>query len=406
MNRLKGEMGKVVMSQHKSDSIVVTGLGMISSIGRDVLTSCASARAGITRLTELDFEVLDEESAEMAPIKGHIIKGFTDGFGGLGCLVRLGAAALGDLIKYAGLQGGWETRTAIFVHVGDNYYDDVLFERGKKDMADDASFLDEITQMRREECDQRRADIQGRLIAKILELNNVSITMPTQSCAFGGPAAFVEVLIHAIDLLKSNAIERCILGGIDSFIDGQKLETLYHLGLIQSVKNPNGFFPGEAAAFVLLETCDSAKKRQSRTEAIIESPAIGKESFHRFSNDYPAGKALSQVIASSFAGLTHHAAPYMGLAVGNLNGDSYRAKDFGNALLCMAIAGIPRDFDHWYPASSFGEIGAATGPVSICLAVSGLVKGYSNSQDILIWLSSDDGTRGAFFVRNINQPLR
>jgi len=104
--------------------VVVTGLGMVSSLGCDVITSCAAARGGITRITEMKFSALDEGSGEMVPVKGHVIKGIVEGFEGLGRLIRLGAIALRDLLEYSNLHEEHLLNTAIFLHLSDNYYDD------------------------------------------------------------------------------------------------------------------------------------------------------------------------------------------------------------------------------------------------------------------------------------------
>src|SRR5687767_13853597 len=82
---------------------VVSSLGMVTNLGRDVRTACAAARAGISRFAPLDeFTTYDPDLLE-APVIGGPITGFTDGFAATGAFVRLAQTALDDLIAYGAL---------------------------------------------------------------------------------------------------------------------------------------------------------------------------------------------------------------------------------------------------------------------------------------------------------------
>jgi 3-oxoacyl-[acyl-carrier-protein] synthase-1 len=85
--------------------ISITGLGMVSSVGWDVGTACASIRAGIARPAELEFTVLDPDADDEAPVVGHPISGLTEGFVLVGAWLRLALASLDDLALYASLPG-------------------------------------------------------------------------------------------------------------------------------------------------------------------------------------------------------------------------------------------------------------------------------------------------------------
>ena len=374
---------------------------MVSSLGCDVITSCAAARGGITRITEMKFSALDEGSGEMVPVKGHVIKGIVEGFEGLGRLIRLGAIALRDLLEYSNLHEEHLLNTAIFLHLSDNYYDDQYFKREHEEMLANSSFGVEDTQLLNQEFNEEKersqAEIQSHLISRILEQNHISISSRSHYYSFGGDARFVEALIQAMGLLQKGMVERCIVGGIDSLVEDQSIERLYKLGLIHSVDNAEGFFPGEGAAFILLEKFDAARSRKAAMESIIRSPAFANEPFHRLSDESPTGKALYSAIAASYAGVEERSHD-LRLVIGNLNGDSYRAQDYGNALLRMRAIGFPTDLQQWFPPFSFGETGAATGAMAICFGVRGLVRGYATSRDILVWLSSDDGNKSALIL--------
>ena len=65
----------------KAETIAITGLGMVSSLGLNVINSCAAARAGIFRANELDYlSIFEEESGNMVPVTAHTLTGFAEGF--------------------------------------------------------------------------------------------------------------------------------------------------------------------------------------------------------------------------------------------------------------------------------------------------------------------------------------
>ena len=81
------------------DALYVTGVGMVSPIGLTAASSCAAARAGITRIRDVEgVYAIDPISQRAEPVTAHFVKGVTDGFSGLGRLARLGEAALRDLL--------------------------------------------------------------------------------------------------------------------------------------------------------------------------------------------------------------------------------------------------------------------------------------------------------------------
>ena len=82
----------------KSDDVVITGRGMVSSLGLDFYTSCAAARADITRSKELDYyKFCSLETGLVENAMGHPVSILTDGFEGNIRLVRLFVGALSVL---------------------------------------------------------------------------------------------------------------------------------------------------------------------------------------------------------------------------------------------------------------------------------------------------------------------
>ena len=73
------------------------------------------------------------------------------------------------------------------------------------------------------------------------------------------------------------------------------------------------------------------------------------------------------------------------------NGEVFRANDWGCSLVRMqgtnGIDSAPTDV--WYPAASFGDVGAASGAVATCMAMSAFERGYSPSPHAVVMTNSD-----------------
>ncbi len=361
-------------------SIVVTGIGMISAVGDGVVTGCAASRAGLRRISSLeDVRLWDEDTKEMEPVRAHSIPWVTEGFSGMGRLVSLSTEAFLDLHRETGLTS-WDG-LGLYLALPHDFYRRQMAERG----------------LMRALHEERREEYQRRFLPTLLGTVGMAGRPRFQQLLFG-EVGFVQGLQLAMKELEMGRLERCIVGGVDSLVETETLEALHALGLLKGPSNPVGFLPGEAAAFVLLERRDSAVRRDARISALIEAPSLEAESSHRLSDTHPQGLALSNCIQKTMEGL-HDQGRRTGHMVGLLNGDPFRAADWGHALVRLRAAGYLSEVSEWYPALSVGECGAASGPVSVCLVTRGFARGYVGSEDVLVWMAGDDGGRGTFYMR-------
>lgn len=376
--------------------LAVTSLGMVTVVGNAV-SGCAALRAGVTRTRALDEQLqVDENTLEIEPISGCVIKAVTDGFEGIGRLIRLGTPAMADLNRNRNGVGSDASAAAVLLLTAGDYYDRTHL---RISMADDPMF-DVLEENRREEVDTFRRDVEHSVVSAICEANGVAFSRGESRCFYGGPAAFAQLLREAADLIASSRVKSCIVGGIDSLVSGFPLSQPLELGLVRTPNRSSGFFPGEAAGFVQVEDPDAASERGAETLALIGSPATETDERHRFSETPPDGGALASVISTALQGDTDSLP--LRLLIGNLNGDDYRARNFGAANAKLGTSVIGEDVEQWYPVMSFGETGAATGALATCVAVRGLVRGYSKSPSVLVWLTSDDGNCSAFLVNAAN----
>src|SRR4051795_1904300 len=79
--------------------MVISGVGMVTSVGHNFVDACAAIRAGIVRPYPWDeFLLVDEETQAPMPLTAHPIQGLTEGFYGLGLWVRLAQLCVNDLV--------------------------------------------------------------------------------------------------------------------------------------------------------------------------------------------------------------------------------------------------------------------------------------------------------------------
>lgn len=380
----------------KSDTIAVTGLGMLSSIGHNVVTSCASAMAGITRASELT--VLNFTGGQLLgnePVVGHTVGFIADGFTGVGKLIRLGSLALQDLIKRTNIAEHNMNRTGLYINLSDQYLEDTQAKVEHDETGVDAhldwsppsySWMEESRQ----------------LIPRLASHCGADIPKGNQVVYYRNHAGVLQALLEAVKNIISGNLDQCIIGGIDSCAEPRHLIAAASNRMLKTKVNPIGFMPGEAAAFFLLERLNQARSRDVEICGIIESPCITEEKCHRLSGDPSLGIALSQAIETSLSGFDGQR-HQIGLVIGDLNGDPFRATEWSYAMTRLTrMLGLV-DLPLWLPAASFGEIGAATGAASICLGIRALQRGYARTDKILVWLSSDNGTKGALCLKSYKQ---
>ncbi|MFY0523310.1 beta-ketoacyl synthase N-terminal-like domain-containing protein [Archangium gephyra] len=375
----------------RPDSIVVTGLGMVSSLG-GVVQSCAAARAGILRCIELqDSRVFDEdEPFKMVPLRGHPVRGLTDGFQGLARSLRLVTAALKDLMSYAGLEARDARTTGLLLNLGHGYFRQCQQARQRQRAEQLGLPVGDLPDL-----EEERERYRGRFFPRLEELSSVAFHSRHRRLSFEGPAGFFPVMEEAIRSLRAREQDWCVVGGVDSYLEPELLQVLLGLRMLKTPDQPVGFLPGEGAALVLLERYEHATRRGARIEALVGAPSVGQDSHHRFSGRPNTGAMLVQTLRG-FLQQPELGNRRIGLNIGSLNGDEWRAREWG-----MSLVKLGRELEgarQWNPAESFGETGAATAAFATCMAVRALQRAYARTEDVLVWASGEDGRKGAIGI--------
>ncbi|RKH46208.1 TIGR02270 family protein [Corallococcus sicarius] len=385
-------------------ALAVTGLGLVSSLGDGVVGSCAAARVGVARPGAMEgTPVVDEDSGEELPVTGHAIPHLTQGFSGVGRLVRLGVAALADLVHQTGLTAG--PRTGLFLNLPSGFLlaaaERHAREAAKQEAAasrqEEDSGEAEVSEEEPLLAEVLRERYSGTLLPRLLAQATLPGGVSQQELFFGDSPGFVTALRAAERALRSGAVERCIVGGIDSLVEPEWLDALEELRLLKTPNRPTGLMPGECAAFVLVEQVGTAARRSAPVHAYIDALASASEPTHLFSGQPHLGVALTSAL-SEVLGKLEDRGRETGLVFADVDGTMQRAQDWGYAQ--VRLDGFPlKELPQWTPVDAWGGVGAATGALAVCMAARSFARGHAPTSGILAWLWGWSGERAALHVR-------
>lgn len=238
------------------------------------------------------------------------------------------------------------------------------------------------------------------LVARLGPLHPRSVTLAR------GRSGGVVALDLAAALLREGEASCCIVAGVDSFLQLELVRELIERRRIVTPLNSNGFFPGEAAAAVLVT---GSRPRPSELHVLglglAHEPAI-------LESDLPLrGEGLVAAVRAALlaADMTTLDLDYR---LGDLDGERYKFKES-----TLMIARLDRKVDArgraarsdrklpiWHPIEYLGEIGAAIVPCLLGLALAAGRRGWAPGATALLHVGDEAGERAAAVVRHVIGP--
>jgi 3-oxoacyl-[acyl-carrier-protein] synthase-1 len=226
----------------------------------------------------------------------------------------------------------------------------------------------------------------------------------------GSSAIRVLTLGHASGLIAIQAASEAIatgkcevglVAGADSYHDPETLEWLDRTGALMSATNRNGFPPGEAAGACVLASVDAAQRLRLPVLGVVAAAATSVEPNAVRSGAVCTGAGLTAAIreAASVLDVPREAitATYC-----DLNGQRYRSEEFVYTLLRVQGAFVDAH-DYLSPADCWGDVGAASGPLFVVLALAAVDRGYAVGTVPLMWAGSESGYRSAVLLRLLHR---
>jgi 3-oxoacyl-[acyl-carrier-protein] synthase-1 len=208
-----------------------------------------------------------------------------------------------------------------------------------------------------------------------------------------GHAAGLVALEHALRELDAGRTRACVVGGVDCYLHPATIDWLDESRRLCTAANRSGFVPGEAAAFFVVTTDATARARHLPELATIRSVATSTEPNPIASGRVCTGEALTAAIAEASLGLR---LPQEKITTTycDINGERHRSEEFLYVPLRLPAPFVDANrYDA--PADAWGNVGAASGPLYVSLAVASGQRSYALGPHVLAWTSSDGGTRAA-----------
>lgn len=340
---------------------VVVACGAATSLGDDLATTAASVRANLTRFVETHIIDRTGEPAVASPAPY-----LPDPLSIADRCTQLGVLALEDALGVSRCSGGSLGSVR-----------DVPLVLG---------------------CPLLRPSVPAGsfdlVLSRLLSVSNL-LSSDRSHCIGSGHAAGLAAITVARQMIEKQEAEFVVAGGADSYFHPDCLAWLDESGRLHSDANPDGFVPGEAAGFCVLAESNAAGRLGLRPLASILAASVSEESNPLTSDGVCIGEGLTRAVREVLIGQADHSIDW---TICDLNGESFRAYEWMYAYLRNCSR--HRDpLEIWHPADCYGDIGAASGPVLVGLALRAWARGYARGARALVWASSDSAARAAVLLR-------
>jgi 3-oxoacyl-[acyl-carrier-protein] synthase-1 len=336
----------------------IDGFGAVTPVGLDAPSSCASIRAGISRIAaDHPFPPpMDPQYVALVKARHFLRPTPTD------WLLNLATRALKECVRD---EPPPPDQVALFICPPERFR-----KHPGLDRLDDTALLQQL---------RTRTGIRITAHSAVLH---------------SGQAGIVEGLSRAHDLIATGRVTHCIVGGVDSLANAIDIERLRKAARLYVEGNPQAVIPGEGAAFV----CVSGTHRGRRLRSLGQILGVGtaRESKTALGPEFSQGDAMREALGQACDGARVHEGS-LGWVSSTFNGERYGAWE--------AMLFRPRFYrtrrEHLpitYPAMAVGEMGTAAGALSIIVAAMAITRGYAPGGYAMCEMASEEGLRGACIV--------
>ncbi len=238
-------------------------------------------------------------------------------------------------------------------------------------------------------------DLAERLSDSLSSINTEHYRIKAVRTAYKGHAAGLMAMESARKLLSEGNCEFCLVGGVDSYIDPDTLDWIEDNEQLHIPSNAWGFIPGEAAAFCLLCSEKTASRYLLPVKAQLLSAATALEKNCIKTETVCIGEGLTAAVREAIQALPEGTKIHQTYC--DQNGEAYRADEFGFMLARLSEHFIDPS-EYIAPADCWGDVGAASGALFVNLFCAAVEKEYGNGPIAVLWSSSEAGERAAVIL--------
>jgi 3-oxoacyl-[acyl-carrier-protein] synthase-1 len=231
---------------------------------------------------------------------------------------------------------------------------------------------------------------EGRSLAEALaETSGVALDAERSVVFASGSAGMAVAVSRALDELARQPSRPIVVGGLDTFFDGARLEALDREQRILSHRAPSGLLPGEAAGFLVL-----GPPRSDATCGVVAALAGAEVAA---GTDEPVlAEALTELVEQGESQLAGAGPPW--IIVDDLL-ERHRSREWSFVLARRGAwsGDEPSVVDDL--AAHAGSLGAGAGAIAMIWVAVGMQAGFAPSRSALVVLASDGPARGVVALR-------
>lgn len=238
--------------------------------------------------------------------------------------------------------------------------------------------------------DQREAEILCQRLEAHVSVSCHSVMIPVAE----GNSAAILAMQHALNEMCKGTLDYCIVGGVDSLLDSDILESMDDASIVASESNLWGFPPGEGAAMLAICSSKFAQQNCLTPLASIASVGISNEPNCIGTDTICTGEGLAKAMSEAAAA----AGNQITKQYCDINGERYREDEFSYAILRVHSSIFANAVDYVTPADCWGHTGAATGALLALLSIYCHRRGFVVGDWPMIWCGSNNGRRTAMVL--------
>jgi len=352
----------------KNMEVLVTATNSITAVGHTGEMTAASVRAGISRLAQ---------STDYFDIKGNPVtvarvQGITDDKDNTVSRVR-------NIAKHC------------LENLLERYFQDIQSSETEIHLLLGLPPLSRLGP-KYEGCDQEAAKYLAGLVEKWTK--NVTFRVIPS-----GNVSVIRCIDIARNFFKIKSCALCIVGGIDSLLARTTLERFEEAERLMSETygRNQGFPPGEAVCFMVLDTREGALRRKKQALAEVVGVGLANEPAPFLSPQPSKGDGLTKACKCALfeAGCRPE---NIEVVLGDLDGEFFRSKQWGYAEL-RTFGNLNESRQLWHPADCLGSVGSASGAVLVNIAAVALSRGWIGRR-AMVFCSDDEGECGATVLQS------
>lgn len=212
-----------------------------------------------------------------------------------------------------------------------------------------------------------------------------------------GHAAGLGALALATELIRRGSFEACLVGGVESYFHADTMDWLVANRQLATADARSAFVPGEGAGVCLLMGESLAQKLNVEESVRVLSAGTAQEPKRIKTDTVCLGEGLTASVRAAIEAMPT-ARPIDDI-ICDINGERYRGEEWG--FVCLRLPLSFRDLSGYLsPADTWGDMGAASGPLFAMLAWQAATRGYAHGPRTMLWASSEGGQRAAVVLES------